>query len=587
MKDKLIAAGVWIALTLGVAGFGIGVHILATPQAHLAGSFSPTGGGTYLLQSSISSTQNTLTLTSFTEPGSGIPYTLSYIGSDIIYGTIAPSSGRSEFVSATGITQNANGTATLTGVTRGESRTPGTGGCVASSTLAVAWPGQTQFILSNTPCFYSEYAALRDAQTISGLWTFTTPPVGINPGGSPNASVTVNGLVQLATARQAASSTGTGSTGAKDVLQSVYATDTPQNCSTPATGGCVVMALLNGKLSQAWYDLTQAFTVNGAWVFNSSATFNGAVSLPSGTTLNGTTISPKFGGTAALGTLSVSSGTTTISLGSASYVELDYSSISITSTGHLAFSSPASGGTFIVLRSTGNTTLTCSPAPCIDISGLGGAGGTAGASGASSGSAGTSGSAFFLFKTSGGAPGLTGGGTPAGGATPTAIAPASWLSSNYASSTLMKYGGQFWVGAGGGGGGAGNASNDSTQGTGGRGAGGLLIEVGGSLNFTTTGGIYASGLAGTAPTNTTYGGAGGGGSGGLVKILYNTLISNAGTITVTGGGGGAGGSNSGASCGAGGGTAYTAGSNGATGSSCTGGAGASGASSVEQNTNYF
>lgn len=275
MKDKLIATIVWIALGLGVAGFGIGIHTLSaptSPQTQLAGSFNPTGGGTYLLQSSLSSTQNTITLTSFTEPGSGIPYTMSYIGTDILYGTIAPSSGRSEFISATGITQNLNGTATLTGVTRGESRTPGTGGCVASSTLAVAWPGQTQFILSNTPCFYSEYAARRDAQTISGLWTFTTPPVGINPGGSPNASVTVNGLVQLATARQAASSTVNGSTGAADVLQSAYATDTPQNCSTAANGSCAVMALLNGKISQLWLDLTQTFTFSGGATFTTATT---------------------------------------------------------------------------------------------------------------------------------------------------------------------------------------------------------------------------------------------------------------------------------------------------------------------------
>lgn len=244
-----------------------------------AGAFSPTGGGTYLLQSSISSTQSTITLTSFTEPGSGIPYTMAYIGSDIIYGTISPTSGNSEFVSASGITQNANGTATLTGVVRGESRTPGTGGCVASSTLAHAYPGQTQFILSNTPCFYSEYAARRTAQTISGLWTFTTPPVGINPGGSPNASITVNGLVQLATARQAASSTVNGSSGAADVLQSAYATDTPQNCSTAANGGCVVMSLLNGKLSQLWLDLTQTFSVSGLWTFTKGITSTATTTL--------------------------------------------------------------------------------------------------------------------------------------------------------------------------------------------------------------------------------------------------------------------------------------------------------------------
>lgn len=161
---KIISSIIGMILA-GGAGFGI--H-----QAY--GQFNPTGGNTYVLQSSVSSSQPTLTLTSFREPGSNIAYTMTYINTDKIYGTLAPSSGNSEFISATGITQNGNGTATLTGVVRGLSRSPGTGGCVASSTLAHAYPGQTQFILSNSPCFYAEYAVRRNAQSITGRWTFTT-----------------------------------------------------------------------------------------------------------------------------------------------------------------------------------------------------------------------------------------------------------------------------------------------------------------------------------------------------------------------------------------------------------------------------
>lgn len=223
MKDNLISAAVIISLIAGNLGFGLGILNTMQPKtaAPSFGSFSPTGGGTYLLQSSISASQNTITLTSFTEPGSGIKYTMSYIGTDIIYGTVAPSSGNSEFISATGITQNSNGTATLTGVTRGESRTPGTGGCVASSTLAHAFPGQTQFILSNSPCFYSEYAVRRNKQTIAGPWTFTQAIVGVTPtstsqlatkgyvdgvaiAGAPNAQPAQTGIVRIATGAQAA-----------------------------------------------------------------------------------------------------------------------------------------------------------------------------------------------------------------------------------------------------------------------------------------------------------------------------------------------------------------------------------------------
>jgi hypothetical protein len=44
---------------------------------------------------------------------------MALLNTDIVYGTIAPKTSSSEFISFTGITQNADGTATLTGVTRG------------------------------------------------------------------------------------------------------------------------------------------------------------------------------------------------------------------------------------------------------------------------------------------------------------------------------------------------------------------------------------------------------------------------------------------------------------------------------------
>lgn len=289
MKDKLIAGIVWTALALGVAGFGMSVTNL-TSSTHLLGNFNPTGGGTYLLQSSISASQNTIVLTSFTEPGSGIPYTMSYINTDIIYGTIAPSSGSSEFVSASGITQNVNGTATLTGVVRGLSRTPGTGGCVASSTLARAFPGQTQFILSNSPCFYSEYATLRNNQTFSAINTFTISPI-VNDAnststaqlasrqfvlntaiqGAGTSTETSMGIVQLATAAQVGAGTASSSTGAPLVIPNKYATTSPGTLCTGGTYKCIVAASL-GKISQSFLDLTQFFNFTSLFATNASST---------------------------------------------------------------------------------------------------------------------------------------------------------------------------------------------------------------------------------------------------------------------------------------------------------------------------
>lgn len=86
--------------------------------------------------------------------------------------------------------------------------------------------------------------------------------------GAPNASAIVKGIVQLATAAQAALGTILGSTGASLVLPASIATSTPYNSGlnvVPVTG-------TNEKLSQLFLDLTQAFTWTGAHTFNSATT---------------------------------------------------------------------------------------------------------------------------------------------------------------------------------------------------------------------------------------------------------------------------------------------------------------------------
>lgn len=304
MKIKDIVASVAIAVLVVGLFFVVVEYSGRAPQSpyqtQTAGSFSPTGGGTYTLRSSIGTTDTSITLNSFDEPVSGIPYTMSYLGSTIEYGTLAPQTNYSEFISFTGITQNADGSATLTGVNRGLSRTPGTGGCVASSTLAQPHAGETAFIISNSPCFYSQYVVAQNANSITGVFTFasTSPPqYDLDPGaaaftaaasstlidqaqlnrailsGCSNANFILNGCVQLATPRQAASSTVTGSTGAKDVLASSYATDTPGEATSS-----VIMSLMNGKLAQGWFDLTQAFTITGEWIFNGGGVLDTASS---------------------------------------------------------------------------------------------------------------------------------------------------------------------------------------------------------------------------------------------------------------------------------------------------------------------
>lgn len=334
----IIAAAAWIGIFL------VGPKPQPVQQTMpTVGSFSPSGGGTYRMAQSIGTADTSFKLSSFKEPVSNIPYTMSYLGSDIGYGTISPQSSISEFVSFSGITQNSDGSATLTGVSRGISRTPGSGGCVASTTLAQSHAGQSIFILSNQPCFYSEYFPLRTTATSSAVAVFgsTTPPRYDSPGsqasgsyisttsefasvayvnaisiaGVSNATAAVKGIVQLATAAQAALGTALGSTGASLFLGANIATSTPGAQVTnvvPVTG-------TNQKLAQAFLDLTQAFTFSGG--LTSSGATNIAASTGNLLTLN--TLTYKFPTTrGAASTTLIEDGSGNLTFQNASYTLL-------------------------------------------------------------------------------------------------------------------------------------------------------------------------------------------------------------------------------------------------------------------------
>lgn len=280
------------------------------------------------------------------------------------------------------------------------------------------------------------------------------------------------------------------------------------------------------------------------------------------------TIPVKFGGTGADGALAISSGTTTLNLGGQSVVILNYSSISITGTGQLAFSNPATGGTILIIKCQGNCTLTSSANPQIDLQGVGGAGGAGGISvlgsgsggggGASSvgnggvsagggtGSAGSAGTGFGQYVygvvQTGGGGAILGGGTVVGGVS-------SGLSNNA----------QFVIGIGGGGfkgspllvkayvtpgsgGGGGGGGSGSVGATGGRGGGALYMEIGGNYTDTGTTVINANGANGGNGSVPNGSGPGGGGGGGSIAILCNgTLTTNGGFFVTQGTGGTAGG----------------------------------------------
>lgn len=234
-------------------------------------AFYPFGGQTYTLNSSISSVQNTISLTSFTEPVTGTPYTMALINSDVAYGTIAPKTTSSEFISFTGVTQNADGTATLTGVTRGLAKKyPFT----TDSAYKLPHSGQSIFIISDAPQVFEEFVPLRNDVTIAGVKTFSSSPVvptpttstqaanksyvdGVAIAGAPNASTSIQGLVQEATQAQVDAKTQTGSTGAKlfqnlstqrSTLTSDYVVDTGATNAYAIAPSPAVIAYTTGQI---------------------------------------------------------------------------------------------------------------------------------------------------------------------------------------------------------------------------------------------------------------------------------------------------------------------------------------------------
>lgn len=236
-------------------------------DALILGAYNTTGGGTYRLKNSIGLTDTTINLSSFKEPVSNIPYTMTYLNTSIMFATIEPQTTHSEFVSFTGITQNSDGSATLTGVSRGLTRTPAGSACTASTTLAQRHSGQSGFIISDSPCHFANYAVKSNDETITGHWSGLTPTAsdhfatrgyvdGVAFGGVGAASETATGTVELATQLEAASSTSSGTLG-RLVLPASIATSTWQPATAPLR---VVVTQNSGKIDDNFISTSTLFS---------------------------------------------------------------------------------------------------------------------------------------------------------------------------------------------------------------------------------------------------------------------------------------------------------------------------------------
>jgi len=130
----------------------------------------------------------------------GNPLTMAGAFGNIGFGTLSPGNGAlEEQISFTGLTNNANGTVTLTGVSSVTFLDPYT----ATSGLLKTHAGSTPFITSNTSGFYNKFPAKDNDETITGQWTFNNTP--IVPGVVSDASTTVKGVSKLSAAPDVAS----------------------------------------------------------------------------------------------------------------------------------------------------------------------------------------------------------------------------------------------------------------------------------------------------------------------------------------------------------------------------------------------
>lgn len=152
------------------------VFLLNSYQEKALGSTLNLAGSTYnLAGNGITSSASSITLQSLTVTQTGALITDAML-SDTFYITLEPGSKtKQEIVSCTTVAQNAGGTATLSGCTRGLLPfTPYT----ASTTYAFVHAGGSQVIFSDPPQLFNQYLAKANTESVTGQYTYaSTSPI--------------------------------------------------------------------------------------------------------------------------------------------------------------------------------------------------------------------------------------------------------------------------------------------------------------------------------------------------------------------------------------------------------------------------
>ena len=251
------------------------------PELENLGANNAVGGKLYYLSGAgVTAAATTITLTNFDMAGATQNLVMADFGS-LGCGTIQPGSAtKQEFISFTGVTQNSDGTAQLTGVSRGLAPVPP---YTASTTLQTSHAGGSQFVVSNSPpCFYEGYAQLTQDEAITGLWNFNSylPTTTISATsstqftnkayvdsianqGAATSTKTNGGIVELATGAEAAA-------GAALVTASPFVIDTSiSSASSTAGENRAVITNINGKIDPTFLNGADAYLFKN---FNASST---------------------------------------------------------------------------------------------------------------------------------------------------------------------------------------------------------------------------------------------------------------------------------------------------------------------------
>ncbi len=236
----------------------------------------------------------TITLKSMTDID-GNALSMSGTFGDIGFGTLQPGNGTlEEQIAFTGLTNNSNGTVTLTGVKSVAFVYPYT----QTTGLLKTHAGSAPFIISNTSGFYDKLTSKSDDETITGHWTFTTSPTipdptngtdaankeyvdGVAIAGAPVANDTTTGIVRIATRAQMAA--GSSSTVA-------YVIESARSSATGGGGTTVaVISQADGTVAPSFFDSSGSYRVNGTTTLAGTTIISGAATISGSTTIAGTT----------------------------------------------------------------------------------------------------------------------------------------------------------------------------------------------------------------------------------------------------------------------------------------------------------